>query len=58
MASPVVSRRNPTIPAFYEHLRADGEAKKLAITSCMRELLVIINAMLANEASWRNGQPA
>ena len=49
---------NPTIRAFYERLRAGGKAKKLAITACMRKLLVIVNAMLAAGTSWRTAQPA
>jgi hypothetical protein len=29
-----------------------GEAKKLALTACMRKLLIILNAMLTNETPW------
>lgn len=41
----------PTIRRFL-CLCAAGKAKKLAIAACMRELLVILNAMLASGASW------
>ena len=41
------------IRAFDDRLRAGGKAKKLAITACMRKLLVILNAMLAKGTSWR-----
>ena len=58
MATLVATRHNPTIRAFYERLRAGGKAKKLAITACMRKLLVILNAMLTSGASWRTAQPA
>ena len=58
MATLVATRHNPTIRAFYERLRAGGKAKKLAITACMRKLLVILNAMLASGTSWRTAQPA
>ena len=51
-------RHNRTIRAFHDRLRAGGKAKKLALTACMRKLLVILNAMLANGTSWRAGQPA
>ena len=51
MATLVATRHNPIIRAFYERLRADGKAKKLAITACMRKLLVILNAMLASGTS-------
>lgn len=58
MATLVATRHNRTIKAFYERLRAGGKAKKLALTACMRKLLVILNALLASGTSWRAGQPA
>ena len=58
MATLVATRYNRTIRAFYDRLRAGGKAKKLAITACMRKLLVILNAMLASRTSWRVVQPA
>ena len=48
MATLVATRHNPTICAFYERLHASGKAKELAITACMRKLLVILNAMLTS----------
>ena len=53
MATLVATRHNRIIRAFYDRLRAGGKAKKLAITACMRKLLVILNAMLAKGTSWR-----
>ena len=58
MATLVATRHNRTIKAFYDRLRAGGKAKKLALTACMRKLLVILNAMLATGTSWRTTQPA
>ena len=58
MATLVATRHNPTIRAFYERLRASGKAKMLAITACMRKLLVIVNAMLTSGPPWRAAQPA
>ena len=58
MATLVATRHNRTIRAFYERLRAGGKAKKLAITACMRKLLVILNTMLARGTPWRLVQPA
>ena len=43
---------------FHERRHASGKAKKLAITACLRKLLVILNAMLANGTTWRTAQPA
>ena len=58
MATLVATRHIATIRAFYERLRAGGKAKKLAITACMRKLLVTLNAMLASGTAWRTAQPA
>ena len=54
MAALVVTRRNPTILAFYQRLCQAGKAKKLALTACMRKLLTILNAMLTNGTPWRS----
>jgi len=45
MAALVAARFNPVIKTFYERLVAAGKPKKLALTACMRKLLVILNAM-------------
>lgn len=46
MAALSASKCNPRIKAFYEHLLRMGKEKKVALTACMRKLLVILNAML------------
>src|SRR3954471_3576205 len=38
--------RNPAIAGFYERLRAAGKPAKLALTACVRKLVVTLNAML------------
>lgn len=57
MAALVASRHNPVISAFYQRLLAAGKAKKVALTACMRKLLVILNAMLKNHSSWQSLNP-
>lgn len=52
MAALVATRHNPKIRALYERLRAAGKAPKLALTACMRKLLVILNAMLRSHTPW------
>ena len=52
MGALVASRYNPVIRAFYQRLLAAGKPKKLALTACMRKLLVILNAMLKHGAPW------
>ena len=45
MGALVASRFNPLIRDFYQRLLAAGKPKKLALTACMRKLLVILNSM-------------
>jgi transposase len=46
MAALSASRTNPVIRPFYERLIANGKLGKVALTACMRKLLVILNAMI------------
>lgn len=50
-------RYNEVIRAFYRRLVQAGKPKKVALTACMRKLLVILNTMLKNGTSWQY-QPA
>ncbi|WP_052046343.1 IS110 family transposase [Candidatus Paracaedibacter symbiosus] len=43
---------NPLIHHFYERLRKQGKAAKVALTACMRKLLTILNAMLKTLQPW------
>jgi transposase len=53
MAALVATKVNPVIRSFYERLLAKGKEKKVALTACMRKLLVILNSMIRNQQSWR-----
>ncbi len=57
MGALVASRHNPAIRDFYQRLLATGKPKKLALTACMRKLLVILNSMLKHRSSWRDTTP-
>lgn len=52
MAALVATRCNPVIRTFYRRLLAAGKAKKLALTACMRKLLVILNALIRDRSPW------
>lgn len=52
MAVLSAKRHNPVLKAFYERLIAAGKPPKVAMTACMRKLLVILNAMLRDHACW------
>jgi transposase len=45
---------NPTITGFYRSLRRAGKPGKVALTACMRKLLVILIAMLREQVPWRH----
>jgi transposase len=53
MAALSATKHNPKIKKFYEHLLKQGKEKKVALTACMRKLLVILNAMLRAKQSWQ-----
>lgn len=53
MAALVASKCNPVIRAFYLRLRAAGKPAKVALTACMRKLLIILNAMARSGTPWR-----
>lgn len=46
MAALSASSHNPRIKAFYDHLLENGKEKKVALTACMRKLLVMLNAII------------
>jgi transposase len=52
MGALVATRHNPVIRAFYQRLLAAGKPKKVALTACMRKLLIILNAMVRQQAPW------
>lgn len=54
MATLVAARYNPVIRRFYERLVMTGKPKKVALTACMRKILVILNAMLKHHTTWSN----
>ena len=53
MAALSASKHNPTIRSFYERLLAKGKLEKVALTACMRKLLVILNAMIRDMEPWQ-----
>lgn len=57
MATLSAIRHNPVIKAFYQRLLDKGKLKKVAITACMRKLLVILNTMVKTGQDWCPTQP-
>ena len=58
MAALSASRHNPTISTFYARLIAAGKPEKVALTACMRKLLIILNAMVRDMQPWQPAQVA
>jgi transposase len=54
MATFTAIRWNPPIHSFYTRLRQAGKCYRVAITACMRKLLVILNTLIRNNTTWRN----
>lgn len=52
MATLSAIRHNPVIKAFYQRLLDKGKLKKVALTACMRKLLVILNTMIKSGQDW------
>ena len=46
------TRHNPVLKAFYDRLIAKGKEPKVALTACMRKLVVILNTMIARRQKW------
>lgn len=53
MGAVVAIRHNPIIKDFNERLLSRGKPKKLAITACVRKMLVILNAMIRDQKPWQ-----
>ncbi len=49
MATVSAVRYNPRFREIYQRLIAAGKAKKLALTACMRKMLLLLNALLKKE---------
>lgn len=53
MATVAAVRSNNAIKAFYHRLVSAGKPKMVALTACMRKLIIIMNAMIRNNEPWR-----
>jgi transposase len=51
-------QHNPVIRALYQRLVHSGKHHYVAITACMRKMLVILNAMLRSNQPWKYPQNA
>jgi transposase len=52
MAAMSAIRWNKAIRTFFERLQSQGKKFKIAITACMRKILVILNTLIRNNCLW------
>ena len=52
MAALAAMRFNPDLAPKYRQLRAAGKPPKVAVTAVMRKLIVLANALLADDRKW------
>lgn len=45
-------QHNHVIKQFYQHLVAQGKHKKVALTACIRKMIIILNAMVREGKYW------
>lgn len=51
-------RCNPALQAFYARLKAQGKPSKVALTACVRKLVVTLNAIVRDRQAWHAKHPA
>jgi len=54
MAALVASRHNPRMKKIYQDLLSRGKKPKVALVAVMRKMLIMMNAMIKNNAPWVN----
>lgn len=52
MATLTSIQHNKVIKAFYQRLVAQGKHKKVALTACIRKIIIILNAMVRDGQRW------
>ncbi len=51
-------QHNPVIRQFYQRLVAAGKHKKVALTACIRKMVIMLNAMVRNSKMWQTNVSA
>jgi transposase len=52
MAVMCAVQHNPAIKTFYRRLVAAGKHKKVALTACIRKMVIMLNAMIRDGRMW------
>ena len=54
MGAMAAKRYNPKIRAVFERMIAAGKSRKVALSACMRRLIVLANTLVAKQQKWQN----
>ncbi len=46
-------QHNPVMRHFYQRLVKEGKHKKVALTACIRKMIIILNAMVRDGVMWK-----
>lgn len=57
MAAVTAARCNPDLKTFYERLIRQGKKTKVALTAVLRKLVVLANALVAQDRLWQTNAP-
>ena len=57
LAALSAARYNPALKTFYRRLIDNGKAKKLALIAVARKLLLLANALIADNRLWTPQSP-
>ena len=49
-------QHNPVMKKFYKKLVDQGKHKKVALTACMRKMMIILNTMVATNTEWKSAK--
>lgn len=58
MCAVAALRCNPILRTFYRRLKDQGKPSKVALTACIRKLIVILNAIVRDRKPWNEAQHA
>ncbi len=53
MAAMAAARSNPDIRRFHQRLIDNGKLPMVALTACMRKLVIVLNAIVRDQVAWK-----
>ena len=56
MATVSATQHNPAINTFFNQLKSRGKQPKVALTACMRKLIITLNAIIRDDVPWESAR--